>query len=158
VLGTQGGGPHQWNGPLVQLDSNGTPVSSIGGSDCPADDVAFDASYVCIDRSQQSKTLRVVAADGRRLWSHQSEGGQYLFAFLSPNHSHVVVLADPGVVVVGADGSAVKLPTNFFHSGWLDDQTVIGSQAGAKDLSYVKLAQPGKALGLGINGTFVGTL
>lgn len=159
VLGTQGGGPHQWNGPLVQLDPNGTPVSSIGASDCPADDVTFDATYVCIDRSQQGKSLRVIAADGRRLWSHQSEGGaQYIYAFLAPNHSHVVVLGDPGVVVLAADGSSVKLPTNFFHSGWLDDQTIIGSQSGTKDLSYVKLAQPTKALTLGASGTFVGTL
>jgi hypothetical protein len=158
VLGTQGGGPHQWNGPLVQLDPNGTPVSSIGGGDCPAEDVTYDATYVCIDRGQQSKSVRVVAPDGRRLWSGQSEGAQYIYAFLAPNHSHIVVLGDPGATVMGADGSSVKLPNNFFHSGWLDDQTIIGSQSGAKDLSYVKLAQPTKAMTLGASGTFVGTL
>jgi len=50
------------------------------------------------------------------------------------------------------------LPDSFFHSGWIDSQTIAGSVGTASDFGYVALGNPGHAVDLGFKGQFVGGL
>lgn len=155
-LGTQGGAPHQYNGPTLVHFPGGKPGSALPA---PAawwvQDLIPDGTYVVASLS--SGGLQVRATDGSTLWSRPGPAaGSYLYTFLAPDGQHVVTLAPDGDQVLGRDGTTATI-TGMSHGGWLDAQTVVGT-TGANRLAYVALGDLSRVVDLGLNGDFAGSL
>jgi hypothetical protein len=104
--------------------------------------------------------LAAIGPDGSELarFTASDPGVALIYGFLSPDLQHVVATGLRNPTVYARSGAAVTLPDNFFHSGWIDSQTIAGSVGSASNFGYVALANPGHVVDLGFEGQFVGGL
>jgi len=158
-IGTQGGGPIRegWYGPVVEIEqTSGTVARKLGSPECFVRDVIEDGSYACFENTAASAAA-VHNPDGSLAW--RAHGNLDLYVpLLAPDRNN---LAAQGAVV-GRDGSQIQLgpaAANFFSTGWLDNQTVIGWFGQQPNrLGFVRTTTPSRIEDLGFEGTFVGRL
>ena len=156
-LGTQGGGPHQWNGVTLVHFAGGRPGAAVAApAGCFPMDLLPTGVFAC---GRGDPTIRVLGPDGGEVWrlTASDAGGAVTYGFLSPDAQRVVALG-MRTTVYSRSGAPVVLPDSFFHSGWIDSQTIAGSVGTASDFGYVALGNPGHAVDLGFKGQFVGGL
>ena len=150
ALGTQGGGPHQWNGESLIHFPGGRPGSAVQApTDCYLMDMLPNGTSLCA--GGHTGALQVLGPDGATLWAPPTQG--VFYGFLSPDAQRVVALGDTPIVY-SRSGAPVHLPDTFFHAGWIDAKTIAGSVR--ENVGYVSLANPGKVVDLGFKGRFVG--
>jgi hypothetical protein len=156
ALGTQGGGPHQWNGNALVHYPGGRPGNTVpapGG--CYPWDLLPTGFVVC---GHGDNTFQVLGTDGRAAWNYAGSGSglSIIYGFLSPDAQRVVATGQTNPTVFPRSGSPVTLADGFFHSGWIDSQTIAGNVEPSGNFAYVTLADPSHAVDLGFKGTFVG--
>ena len=159
ILGTQGGPPHQYNGPLVQFPGGmpGQPVPTPDGAS--VQDMLPSGSYVSLVGDMTGTTLLVSGPDGGSLWSYRSQIDPPFHPFLAPDVQHLVAQAAAGGQVIGRDGGVASLPGGYMHGGWLDAATVIGYPNGSSPrLAYVVLGDIAKEIDTGIEGVLEGSV
>jgi hypothetical protein len=152
-LGTQGGGPHQWNGTALLHYPGGRPGPAV-----PAPDGCFVMDHLPSGVSLCGGTsggVQVLGADGSVQWSVGAASEQGLYGFLSPDAQRLVILGS-GSQVFGRSGAPVTLPNGFYHAGWIDAKTIAGQVDPPGNFAYVSLTNPGKVVDLGFKGEFVG--
>jgi hypothetical protein len=157
MLGTQGGGPHQWNGPTLVHFPNGRPGSTLPApAGCVPMDLLRSGVFVC---GAGDEAFEVLGPDGGARWHYQGPKGRdtLLYCFLSPDAQRVVSFGPSTSAVYTAVGSPVALPSGFYHDGWIDSRIVAGSLTSGH-VAYVSLANPGRAVDLGFVGDFVGAV
>ena len=153
-LGTQGGGPHQWNGIALLHFPSGRPGAAVPApANCFPMDMLPSGVFVC---SEGGRQIQVVGPDGTVQWRYADPGNAPIYGFLSPDARQVVALGTVSAVY-SASGPPVDLPRDFSHSGWIDSRTVAG-QTASGDFASVSLDSPGRAVDLGFKGQFVGGL
>ncbi|HEX6547617.1 MAG TPA: hypothetical protein VF134_02615 [Candidatus Dormibacteraeota bacterium] len=161
ILGSQGGGPHHYNGArVVHMQSDGTPGPPLTDPNaCSVEDVLLDGWYVC--GNPQSGGLEVHAADGSTAWTYARPNDFLDYAFLSPDHNHLAVLGNQDQVITN-NGPVISVPSGFFHSGWVNPRSLVGSfpggAGGNNDVVIVNLDHPGMYDDLHLQGAFLGAL
>jgi len=149
-LGTQGGGPHQWNGGSLLHFPGGRPGGAVQApADCYLMDMLPNGTSLCA--GTRTGAFQVLGPDGATQWAPATQG--IIYGFLSPDAQRVVGLAD-APTVYSRSGAPLHLPDTFFHAGWIDAKTIAGSVR--ENVGYVSLANPGKVVDLGFKGQFVG--
>jgi hypothetical protein len=154
-LGTQGGGPHQWNGVTLVHFPGGRPGGTLPApAGCLPMDLLPNGVFVC---GAGDEAFQVLGPDGAARWRYQGPKGtgSLLYGFLSPDGRQVVSFGASTSAVYAAAGAPVALASGFFHGGWIDSRTVAGSLTSGH-FAYVSLANPGRAVDLGFVGDFVG--
>ena len=152
-LGTQGGGPHQWNGVSLVHFPGGRPGSALpvpGG--CRPLDLLATGFVLCDGRDP---SFQVLGPDGQPQWQGTVPGESLLYGFLSPDAQRAVFLADRSLVCARG-ATPVPLPGGFSHTGWIDAHTVAGVVEPSETFGYVDLTRPDRVVDLGFKGQFVG--
>lgn len=156
-LGTQGGGPHQWNGNVVHFRKTGpgSPLPAPAG--CYPMDLLPTGVFVC---GPGDNTFQVVGPDGGVRWRYAARdaGVSLTYCFLSPDARRVVSFGLTESTVYPQSGSPITMASGFYHGGWIDSQTVAGTLDPPGHLAYVSLARPHHAVELGLTGQIVGPL
>jgi len=153
-LGTQGGGPHQWNGAMLVHFPGGRPGAAVPApAGCTPWDLLPSGVFLC---GGSNEALMVLGPDGSLRWRYTGTGGDgpELYGFLSPDAERVVALGSKSPTVYSASDPPITMPDGFFHSGWIDSRTVAGITTSG-DFAFVSLASPGHVTDLGFKGQFV---
>jgi hypothetical protein len=158
--GTQGGPAVHWFGTAVRVDARGNTIGPLGGVGCFATDAAADRSAVCLVEIGSSGFVSVRDAAGHELWHSAAVNGGYLYAFIAPDHQHVIAFdggsTTVGAVILGSGGTKVPA-ADIYQQGWLDNETVVG-WVPYPELGLVRLSDATRIVDLGFKGTFIGVL
>jgi len=173
-LGPIGTSPTSWAGNAPVLRYLGVPVRVNAETgevlnqisdpqSCGVWDMAPTGDFVCAPAGVGDISVR--RPDGIELWRARSQPPDlYYYSLLAPDEEHVIALDSglpyPGSKVLGSDGTPTTMPDKFWHSGWLDSNTVIGYRTDRNlgNLGYVSLSAPGTMVDLGFYGMFVGAV
>jgi len=158
ILGTQGGGPHHWNGSRLVHFPGGRPGSPLPAPNgCDPMDLLATGVFVC---GRGNQAIQVIGPDGNVRWRYTGAELDVvlLYGFLSPDMQHVVATGRSSPTVFSPSGAPVVLPDAFFHAGWIDSQTIAGIVGRSQDFAYLTLSNPNHVVDLGFKGQFVGGL
>jgi hypothetical protein len=182
VWATQGGGPGSDLGVYVRVDATtlkpGAPFSDPGS--CRVWNSVSSGAFVCLKdgaitnggtaQQQVAVPVSVRRADGTELWRFTVSSANGAWSpVLAPDEQHVVVCCadvDSGsaYLLVGRDGSQVKLAKGFYGAAWLNATTLAGDfntdplKQPPFPLSYVGTTAPLAAVSMGLSGHVVASL
>jgi hypothetical protein len=161
----------RWTSKAAHLTDSGQPGAPLGGPGClPLYGEVDEGTVVCY--TSTVPTIRT--ADGRILWSLKAVTPDYFYGnvFLSPSGGRAAfalyhgTLAYDSSVMRAKNGARLQLPAGFIPQGWLDENTIIGSQWTVKNgqlelpqtLTTLNAQDPGQKNDLGLSADFLGVL
>ena len=173
ALATQNTVFQRWFGAAHHIDNSGNLVSNteFGGAGCNGQDVLPDATILC--RGDDFRTVSARNSSGQTQWSLPSPPAGQTYAALmtlSPDAGMIAVgggtIGTPAGIYKKGGGSRVTYPSNiadFSPEGWLDNDTVIGTNGPAGpglpgEMWLVHPSSPTKAVDLGFKGNFAGVV
>jgi hypothetical protein len=173
ALGTQNLTFPHWFGQAHHLDNNGNFISSaeFGGTGCNAQQALADATVLCVTDDRSSVSVRNSSAQVQ--WSlpklAANSQGYYAALSMSPDGSMVAVgggATGGPAGIYKKTGATVTFPSNmknFLPEGWLDADTVIGTNGQGTPMApdqmwLFRLSSPTKGVDLGFKGNFAGVV
>ena len=156
VYATQGGGPvHYWGVPVAIDATTGKVIGPISNQQqCAVWDIAASGDFACAP-SAPGIAVSVRRPNDTEIWKFNSPNGPDYLDYLSPDETRV--LGQGAQAEVLSKSGARVVPWQGFYVGWLNNQTLIGTQTN-QNFAYIDLSSPGAALDIGFKGSFVGTV
>jgi hypothetical protein len=157
-------GERTWQGDVFLMSATGKAGAALGGTGCRAFTWRREGMTVCAP-SGGSDHPTIRDATGAVQWTAAKASGYTMHLALSPDASRIALedRASDQRIVLSRSGPQISLPAKFHPEGWLDADTLIGVVADSPgalqgEMSLVRLSDPGKVVGLGFVGSFVGVV